>query len=67
MTLPLFGSQAAGEQNSSAAAERARIERTAVPREYLMCSPDYFDVTYAINAWPTPWPRAEASTARDAM
>lgn len=63
MTLPLFGSQAAGEQNSSATAERARIERTAVPREYLMCAPEHFDVTYAINAWMRPGVKVDRELA----
>ncbi|WP_436319941.1 dimethylargininase [Streptomyces massasporeus] len=26
-------------------------ERTARPRRYVMCRPEYFDVTYAINPW----------------
>src|ERR1700761_6263757 len=25
--------------------------RVATPRSYLMCPPDYFDVSYAINPW----------------
>ena len=28
--------------------------RTATPRSYLMCPPDHFDVTYAINPWMRP-------------
>ena len=28
--------------------------RTATPRSYLMCAPEYFDVTYAINPWMRP-------------
>lgn len=28
-----------------------RINRSASPRRYLMCRPNYFDVTYEINAW----------------
>src|SRR3984957_17208259 len=28
--------------------------RTATPRSYLMCPPEYFDVTYAINPWMRP-------------
>jgi N-dimethylarginine dimethylaminohydrolase len=27
------------------------LERTARPRRYLMCRPDHFEVTYAINPW----------------
>jgi len=27
------------------------IQRTATRRHYLMCAPEYFDVTYAINPW----------------
>lgn len=26
-------------------------ERTATPRRFLMCSPEFFDVTYEINPW----------------
>ena len=33
------------------AGRRTRIART---RTYLMCPPDYFDVTYAINPWMDP-------------
>ncbi|HEY1970642.1 MAG TPA: amidinotransferase [Pseudonocardia sp.] len=29
----------------------APIERVARPRRYLMCPPDYFTVSYAINPW----------------
>jgi len=29
-------------------------ERRAVPRRYLMCPPEHFAVTYAINPWMTP-------------
>ena len=29
-------------------------ERRAVPRRYLMCAPEHFAVTYAINPWMTP-------------
>jgi N-dimethylarginine dimethylaminohydrolase len=29
-------------------------ERWAVPRRYLMCPPEHFAVTYAINPWMTP-------------
>ncbi|MEU8922552.1 dimethylargininase [Kitasatospora sp. NPDC048545] len=32
----------------------ARPTRTARPRRYLMCRPDHFDVTYAINPWMDP-------------
>jgi N-dimethylarginine dimethylaminohydrolase len=28
--------------------------RVATPRSYLMCPPEYFDVTYAINPWMRP-------------
>jgi N-dimethylarginine dimethylaminohydrolase len=28
--------------------------RVATPRSYLMCPPDYFDVSYAINPWMRP-------------
>jgi N-dimethylarginine dimethylaminohydrolase len=28
--------------------------RTATPRSYLMCPPEHFDVTYAINPWMRP-------------
>jgi N-dimethylarginine dimethylaminohydrolase len=29
-------------------------QRVATPRSYLMCPPDYFDVSYAINPWMAP-------------
>ncbi len=29
----------------------ATATRTATPRRYLMCRPDYFEVSYAINPW----------------
>jgi N-dimethylarginine dimethylaminohydrolase len=29
----------------------ADAERTATPRRYLMCRPDHFEVSYAINPW----------------
>jgi hypothetical protein len=29
----------------------ADAERVARPRRYLMCRPDHFEVTYAINPW----------------
>ncbi len=28
--------------------------RVATPRSYLMCPPEYFAVTYAINPWMRP-------------
>ena len=27
------------------------LERIATPRRYLMCRPEHFDVSYAINPW----------------
>lgn len=30
------------------------LERTSMPRHYLMCRPTYFDVTYSINPWMDP-------------
>lgn len=36
-------------------------ERTATPRRYLMCRPEHFAVTYAIN----PWMRPELPVDRD--
>ena len=33
---------------------RAHLERTARPRRYLMCPPEHFEVTYAINPWMDP-------------
>lgn len=33
---------------------RKAAERVARPRSYLMCSPDYFAVEYAINPWMEP-------------
>ena len=32
----------------------AREQRKALPRQYLMCNPMYFDVTYSINPWMDP-------------
>lgn len=32
----------------------AREKREAAPRQYLMCRPTYFDVTYSINPWMDP-------------
>jgi hypothetical protein len=29
----------------------ASLERLASPRRYLMCPPQHFDVSYAINPW----------------
>ena len=40
----------------------ARPERVAVRRHYLMCRPEHFAVTYAINPWMDP--AAGADTAR---
>ncbi|MBC7375479.1 MAG: amidinotransferase [Frankiales bacterium] len=31
-----------------------RLERVARPRRFLMCRPEHFDVTYAINPWMDP-------------
>ncbi|MDH6709457.1 N-dimethylarginine dimethylaminohydrolase [Kitasatospora sp. MAA19] len=39
--------------------------RTARPRRYLMCRPEYFEVSYAINAWMDP--TKPVDTARAVM
>src|ERR1700722_10989056 len=41
----------------------AMVERRATPRRYLMCPPEYFAVTYAINPWMRPGEPADAGTA----
>src|SRR6204780_4842373 len=41
----------------------AVVERRATPRRYLMCPPEYFAVTYAINPWMRPDEPADAATA----
>jgi len=37
--------------------------RTATPRRYLMCPPEHFAVTYAINPWMRPGEPTDAGTA----
>jgi N-dimethylarginine dimethylaminohydrolase len=37
--------------------------RVATPRSYLMCPPEYFDVTYAINPWMRPDSPVDAGLA----
>jgi N-dimethylarginine dimethylaminohydrolase len=37
--------------------------RTATPRSYLMCPPDYFEVSYAINPWMRPGARVDSARA----
>jgi N-dimethylarginine dimethylaminohydrolase len=44
------------------AGRRTRIART---RTYLMCPPDYFDVTYAINPWMDPSRPVDTAAAMD--
>ena len=39
------------------------ISRVAAPRSYLMCPPEYFTVTYAINPWMRPDQPADAGRA----
>ena len=39
---------------SSPAAVPALVERTATSRRYLMCPPEHFEVSYAINPWMDP-------------
>ena len=41
----------------------AIVARRATPRRYLMCPPEYFAVTYAINPWMRPDRPADAATA----
>ncbi|WP_194893378.1 dimethylargininase [Catenulispora pinisilvae] len=38
-------------------------QRVAIPRRYLMCPPDHFAVTYAINPWMHPDQPVDASLA----
>jgi N-dimethylarginine dimethylaminohydrolase len=38
-------------------------DRRATPRRYLMCPPEHFAVTYAINPWMRPEEPADAATA----
>jgi N-dimethylarginine dimethylaminohydrolase len=42
---------------------RARTERVATRRHYLMCRPDHFAVTYAINPWMDPGAGADRDRA----
>jgi N-dimethylarginine dimethylaminohydrolase len=39
------------------------VERTPTRRRYLMCAPEYFDVTYAINPWMSLDSQADAALA----
>ena len=39
------------------------VQRTATRRRYLMCAPEYFDVTYAINPWMSLDSQADAALA----
>jgi N-dimethylarginine dimethylaminohydrolase len=39
-------------------------QRAATPRSYLMCPPEYFDVSYAINPWMHPGVTVDAGRAR---
>jgi N-dimethylarginine dimethylaminohydrolase len=41
----------------------AIVARRATPRRYLMCPPDHFAVTYAINPWMRPGEPTDAATA----
>jgi hypothetical protein len=41
----------------------ARPARTALERHYLMCRPEHFAVTYAINPWMDPEAGADAARA----
>ncbi|MFE7037312.1 dimethylargininase [Streptomyces sp. NPDC057621] len=40
-------------------------DRQASPRRYLMCRPNYFDVTYSINPWMEPSRPSSADVALD--
>jgi len=44
-------------------ARAARPVRLARPRQFLMCPPTYFDVTYSINPWMEPDKPTDASVA----
>lgn len=39
------------------------LNRTPSPRRYVMCAPEYFDVTYAINPWMSLDSQANAAVA----
>ena len=39
------------------------LNRSPSPRRYVMCAPEYFDVTYAINPWMSLDSRADAAVA----
>jgi len=39
------------------------VSRAATPRRYLMCPPEHFAVTYAINPWMRPGEPTDAATA----
>jgi N-dimethylarginine dimethylaminohydrolase len=41
----------------------AIVARRATPRRYLMCPPEHFAVTYAINPWMRPGEPTDAATA----
>jgi N-dimethylarginine dimethylaminohydrolase len=43
--------------------ERSARRRQASPRRYLMCPPDYFTVSYAINPWMEPGRPTDTGTA----
>ncbi|NKZ07556.1 dimethylargininase [Actinomadura latina] len=45
------------------AMEPSTVERSALRRRYLMCRPDHFAVTYAINPWMDPSAGADAGRA----
>ncbi|MEU5996095.1 dimethylargininase [Spirillospora sp. NPDC047418] len=45
------------------AMEPSTVERTALRRHFLMCRPEHFAVTYAINPWMDPAAGADAGTA----
>ncbi len=44
--------------------EQSPAARTASPRQYLMCPPDHFAVTYAINPWMDPTASVDPVLAR---
>ena len=45
------------------ATEPSSVERSALRRHFLMCRPEHFAVTYAINPWMDPAAGADAKTA----
>lgn len=52
-----------GERGGTAGGRGGRAPRRASARGYLMCPPEHFAVTYAINPWMEPGTPTDAATA----